>query len=493
VSLQSAAILKPQDLPALSTRELLALVHSWDLWARPEQLPPDHPSSSLYNPDDPNTEWDIWIALAGRGFGKTRMGAEQILRWVDQGHRRIHMIAPTTADTRDVMVEGDSGILACAHPDKRPLYEPSKRRLTFPNGAIALLFSAEEPERLRGPQCDCLWADELAAWQYVQETWDQAMFGLRLGQHPQMVITTTPKPLPLVRQLIEQSKQDPKGVVITYGSTYDNKANLAKSFFRKIAQYEGTRLGDQELHAKMIDPNESSIVKKSWLKLFPHSIDLPQFEYILQSYDTAYTDKTLDKKSKDPDPSAQTTWGVFKLTLQMKRSLSLPEATPYQYGVLLLDAWTDHLGYPELRIKVAKEYDQSTFNERRVDTVLIEDKGSGISLRQDLGRVIPVHAFNPGKADKTQRLHAVSYIPCAGIVFIPESRSFPGKTITWADEFIEQLCSFPLVEHDDYVDTTSQAWQYLRDLGYLSIDVSSADDEEFDDYIENKRKNPYSR
>ena len=190
------------------------------------------------------------------------MGAEQILRWVDQGHRRIHIIAPTTADTRDVIVDGESGIMNIAHPRKRPIYEPSKRRLTFPNGAIALLYSAEEPERLRGPQCSALWCDEMAAWQYPQETWDQAMFGLRLGKHPQVVVSTTPKPIPLVKSLIDRSKKNPKSVVLTTGSTYDNRSNLAKTFFTQVAQYEGTRLGRQELHAELIDPRESGIIRE---------------------------------------------------------------------------------------------------------------------------------------------------------------------------------------------------------------------------------------
>ena len=392
---------------------------------------------------------------------------------------------------RDFVPTHNSGILACAHPDKRPLYEPSKRRLTFPNGAMALLFSAEEPERLRGPQFDAAWLDEVAAWQYPQETWDMLQFGLRLGKHPQVVISTTPKPIPLIRQLIAQANKSPHEVVLTTGSTYDNKANLAKSFFRKIAQYEGTRLGNQELHAQIIDPTETGIIKKSWFKLYPHSIDLPIFDHILQSYDTAYTDKVLDRKSKDPDPTAATTWGVFPLTLQMKKSLGVSENVPYTHGVLLLDAWSDHLGYPELRKKVQDEFSLSTYNERSVDSILIEDKGSGISLRQDLGRVVPIHPYNPKKADKTQRLHMVSQFPCHGLVFIPESRSNPGEFMTWAEPFIEQLCSFPQVVHDDYVDTFSQAMAYLSDLGYLSIDISEPDDE-FDDYIETVKRNPYS-
>lgn len=423
----------------------------------------------------------------------TRTGAEQVLRWVRNGYRRIGIIAPTSADTRDVATEGESGILTVAHPRERPLYEPSKRRLTFPNGAIATLFSAEEPERLRGPQHDAIWMDEMAGWQYPQETWDMAMFGLRLGIHPQVFISTTPKPIPLIRSLIIRAQKEPEKVVLTTGSTYENQANLAKTFFTQVAQYEGTRLGDQELHAKIIDPRESGIIRPNWFKLFPASTPLPKFEIILQSYDTAFTEKTQDRKTKDPDPSAQTTWGVFLIPPSIRLLYSIPNHI--QYAVLLLDGWSDHLSYPNLREKVQKEYRDSYYgpkgDERRADVVLIEDKGSGISLRQDLALAVPVRPYNPGRADKVQRLHAVSNLPCQGVVFIPESRHTKGKPPDWADVVIDQVCSFPLVEHDDIVDTFSQALQFLKDQGWLVID---APEEEDDDYVSTTtRTNPYAR
>lgn len=394
---------------------------------------------------------------------------------------------------RDFVPTHNSGILTVAHPKERPLYEPSKRRLTFPNGAIATLFSAEEPERLRGPQHDALWMDELAGWQYPQETWDMAMFGLRLGQHPQVFISTTPKPIPLIRSLILRSQKEPEKVVLTTGSTYENRANLASTFFTQVAQYEGTRLGDQELHAKIIDPRESGIIRPAWLRLFPASAPLPKFEIILQSYDTAFTEKTQDRKTKDPDPSAQTTWGVFLIPPSIRILYSIPNHI--QYGALLLDAWTDHLSYPNLREKVQKEYRDSYYgpkgDERRADVVLIEDKGSGISLRQDLALAVPVRPYNPGRADKVQRLHAVSNLPCQGVIFVPESKHTKGKPTDWADMVIDQVCSFPLVENDDIVDTFSQALQFLKDQGWLVIDPP---EEEDDDYVPERRAgNPYAR
>src|SRR5262249_47785706 len=146
--------------------------------------------------------------MAGRGFGKTRSGAEFILEQVTAGCRRVALIGATAADTRDVMIEGESGVLACSPSYNRPVYEPSKRRVTWKNGAIATLYSADEPERLRGPQHDVAWCDELASWRYP-EAWDMLMFGLRLGADPRVVVTTTPRPTKLIRQLLA----DPTGAV----------------------------------------------------------------------------------------------------------------------------------------------------------------------------------------------------------------------------------------------------------------------------------------
>lgn len=241
-------------LQSLSPAERLALRHSWPAWARPEQLAP---------PGD----WDHWLILAGRGFGKTRSGAEWVLDQVERkGRKRIALVARTAADIRDVMVEGESGIMTVAHPARRPIYEPSKRRLTWPKlGAIATTFTADEPDQLRGPQHDGAWCDEIAAWRYGQETWDQLQMILRLGTQPQACITTTPRPTPLVKMLVSDPFElgKPGGTAITKGSTFDNQANLAKSFIRKIRKkYEGTRLGRQELFAEILDDNPGALWKR---------------------------------------------------------------------------------------------------------------------------------------------------------------------------------------------------------------------------------------
>lgn len=205
------------------------------------------------------------MVLAGRGFGKTRIGSETIRSWVcgdtplGKGqYGRIALVAETAPDARDVIVEGESGLLAVHPKDFRPMYEPSKRRLTWPNGAVATLYNAVEPDQLRGPQHDAAWADELAKFRYMQETWDQLQFGLRLGPHPRAIVTTTPRPLPLIKKLLI----DPD-TFVTRGSTFDNAGNLAGSFLKQIEdRYGGTRLGRQELEGEILGDIPGALWKR---------------------------------------------------------------------------------------------------------------------------------------------------------------------------------------------------------------------------------------
>ena len=224
-------------------------MHHWPFWARPSQLAPAG-------------DWNTWVILAGRGFGKTRAGSEWVRQMVcgktplaPGRYHRVALVAETAADARDVLVEGDSGIVGVHPKDFRPIYEPSKRRLTWPNGASATLFNATEPDQLRGPQHDLAWCDELAKWRYAQETWDMLQVGLRLGESPKALITTSPRPIVLLRSIMS----DPK-TTVTRGSTYDNSANLAPAFLEQIKRkYEGTRLGRQELEAEILDDVPGSL------------------------------------------------------------------------------------------------------------------------------------------------------------------------------------------------------------------------------------------
>lgn len=243
-------------LSLLSDDERANLRYRWDFWARPEQLLPL------------GDDWNTWLVLAGRGYGKTRMGAETV-RQVVCGDtplspglcNRIALVAETSGDARDVLVEGESGLLACHPKDFRPLYEPSKRRITWPNGAVATLYNAVEPDQLRGPQHDFAWCDEMAKWRYINETWDQLQFGLRLGKHPRSIVTTTPRPLPLIRRLINDDS-----VFVTRGRTWDNADNLAAPFLKQINQkYTGTRLGRQELEGEVLEDIPGALWQREWI------------------------------------------------------------------------------------------------------------------------------------------------------------------------------------------------------------------------------------
>src|SRR6516164_539762 len=259
----------------LNERQKEKLRYGWaGVRAREEQLPPPG-------------EWRTWLLLAGRGFGKTRTGAEWVRTQVlDHGRRRIALVAPTAADARDVMVEGESGLLNIGPPKDRPHYEPSKRRLTWANGAIATTYSADEPERLRGPQHDAAWCDEVAAWRYP-EAYDQLLFGLRLGNDPCVVVTTTPKPVKIIRELMADST-----TVITRGSSYANRANLPAAFFAQIIKrYEGTRLWRQEIEAEILDDVPGALWSRDLLEelRWPASKPVPDLSRVVVAIDPAVT------------------------------------------------------------------------------------------------------------------------------------------------------------------------------------------------------------
>ena len=261
----------------LAARLARALETSWRNIARPEQVEPS------------GDWWSIWLYLAGRGAGKTRAGSEWISELVSSGQAgRIALVAPTAADARDVMVEGESGILATAPDYAHPLYEPSKRKVTWPNGAIAMLFSAEEPERLRGPQHGYAWLDEMAAWQNLQATWDQLNFGLRLGQRPRVMVTTTPRPVKLLKALLKREGED---VVVSRSMTSANAANLAPTFLSTIVnRYEGTRLARQELGGEMLEDFEGALWSRDTIDAHRiTAVELPVLRRIVVAIDPAVT------------------------------------------------------------------------------------------------------------------------------------------------------------------------------------------------------------
>ena len=236
-------------LANLSRSDARALLYHWPFWARADQL-------------EPAGDWLVWQLLAGRGFGKTRTGAEWVIERAKQEKGPIALVGQTKADVRDTMIElGDSSILKCSPPWFYPSYEPSKRRLTWPNGQVAMIYSGDEPGQLRGPQHGSAWVDELAKFKYPDDTWSNLEFGLRVGDDPRVVSSTTPRPIKIIKQLVA----DPD-TVVTRGATYANLSNLAPIYRRIIRKYEGTRLGRQELNAEILDDNPNALWRRDWIE-----------------------------------------------------------------------------------------------------------------------------------------------------------------------------------------------------------------------------------
>jgi predicted phage terminase large subunit-like protein len=456
----SASVLERLDL-----HDLAAIVAQakWTSARKPHQIIPE------------GDWWTVWLLMAGRGAGKTRTAAETIREWAwFQPRTRWLVSAPTYGDLVGVCFEGDSGLLAVIPPECIQKYNKSEMTLLLRNGSLITGISAEKPERFRGPQFHGGWLDELAAWQYADEAWDLLNFGMRLGKHPRIVASTTPKPMQLLRDLI---KREGKDVTVTRASTYDNIDNLAPTFKAQILRYEGTTIGRQEIHAELIDLEEAGVIRRSWLQLWPASKPLPVFDFVVLSLDTAYTEETRDKKTGDADFTACTVWGLFR---QGK-----------EYGILLLDAWQERLGLPDLIARVKREskihYGEDEDKPlitplfgaqrqhgtgRKPDLIIIEDKGSGISLRQMLVREgIHAYAYNPGRTKKLDRLHQVSPLFANGVVWVPESNKKAGQPRSWCEPVIAQLCAYTgegSIKHDDLMDSATQALRYLSDDNRLS-------------------------
>lgn len=465
----------------------------WLVRARPKQLPPEG-------------DWNVWGLVSGRGFGKTDAGAN----WtVDQGWNEVEpgstglVIAPTHNDLRGTCFEGPSGLLKMLPEQLLADYNRSNMELTLKNGTLIRGFAATEPDRLRGINSSFVWGDELAAWPYPQETWDMMMFGLRIGEHPRVFFTTTPKPIPLLRDLFNQSRQPNAKVIIVSGSTYENRENLSKTFFDEIAKYEGTLIGRQEISGELLDMEEQGIFRRSSFKLWPAADAFPIFEFIVQSWDTAFSEKDLspsglDRRIKEPDPTACTTWGVFRLA----QADPIPGVhnSKSPWAIMLLDAWGEHMSFPDLRKRALSESKTKFGPEkqaRKPDAVLIENKGSGISLIQELRSAgVPALEYNPQRDSKLQRAHMVSHLPAHGLIYIPESAKRPGQPRDWAQPLLDQLCSFSALtldkQHDDFVDSTAQAWKLIIDQDWVTVDPVP-EPAEFDYHAEKKHaENPYA-
>ncbi len=263
-------------LLTLSDEDFIVLWYDWAFWARKNQIIPNELL-------DPNDKRFMWIIKSGRGFGKTRTGAETVRMLVDNyGYKRVSIVGADASEVRDIMIEGESGLLSVYPSWNRPIYEPSKRRITLNNNSVATIFYGSEPDKSRGAQSDLIWCDEFIKWQYPEETLDNLLLGLRIGKKPICIITTTPRPIKVLREWINDDR-----AIITEGSTYENKDNLSDVFFNTIIKkYEGTRLGRQELYAELLDDNPNALWKRVQLdELRMVSIDIEQLQRVVIGVD----------------------------------------------------------------------------------------------------------------------------------------------------------------------------------------------------------------
>jgi predicted phage terminase large subunit-like protein len=446
----------------------------WALTALPHQKEPE------------DGDYDTFLLLAGRGSGKTHTASN----WIGEraaifDKTRWLVTAPTSNDIRATCFEGDSGLLNIIPQSLIKDYNKSLFELTLKNGSMIRGIPASEPERFRGTQWHGAWMDELCAFEYIDDAYDQIQFTLRLRdpriKRVQTIITTTPKPLELITDLNEGKVGG--DVYVSRASSYDNKENLSPTFFKQLETYEGTDLGRQEIYGEILDPENAGIVKRKWFKLWPSERETPKLEYVLASYDPATSEKTHN------DPTACIVLGLFE---KMDGGMC----------AMLMDSWDHHLSYPELRRKVQDDYKEvvygadNTFAKgKKTDLILLEDKSAGISLIQELQQAgLPIMSYNPGRADKVQRMNIVAPLIAKGRVYVPEDPENPGEVAPWAKRFIRQVCSFPEAKgHDDYVDALSQALRVLRDSGWLELDPLPARDYGHSDDIAKRRAyNPYA-
>jgi len=456
---KSAADADPLDVIAVNWRL------NWLAKARPSQL-------------TPAGKWHHWMLLSGRGFGKTLVGAND-MGWFGYLNKksRLGVCSTTFSDVRSVCFEGETGLLNIIPEELIARYNAQLVELILVNGTMIKGFSANEPEKSRGHQFHRLWCDELASWPNADETWDNLQMGNRLGSDPRTIITTTPKPIDIIRRLYKDA-----GTKLTTGSSYENARNLPKKYLDNMERYKDTPLGKQEIYGEIISAGMEGIFKRGWIRLWPRHKPLPEFDYLIISMDTAFTEKTFNTKTRQPDYSACLALAVFKE--------KLPDGTKVN-AVLICDAWDEHLSFPDLREKTLKQFNHS-YNQTRPELILIEEKGSGISLIQEMNRLkIPVRPYNPGNVDKLQRANVVAPLVSSGMVYVLEDKEEMGQPVEWVRKFLDQVTDYAgpgSVKNDDYVDAFTQGLRYLRDAGFLTYDYEKPEPT----YYQKPVGNPYA-
>lgn len=467
----------------LDTAQLAAIKvrGRWLDEARPKQLPP-------------KDGWDILIWRSGRGFGKTK-SLTQFAWW--EAWRApgitVHYVAPTLSDVKKVTFEGPVGLCNTIPTEcllgetLERAYNKTDHSIELKNGSKFAGFSAtEQAGRLRGPQCHLLVCDELREWDKpagnLEQSFTTALLGCRQvypdGTPSRVIGATTPANIPFLKRLYKRN-----GVMLVTGSSYENIDNLASTFRSHLVSMRGTKAEKMEVMGLDTDEEDTlSIFRRGWFKLFPAHTEfgmprkLPEFIFVLESYDTAYEEANYDarKRDSDPDYTACVVFGVFSIAQAFTPAERQKYGFRGRYGVLICDVWQDRLAFPDLLDRARAQHKiKWGVPGRRADMVLIEDKGSGISMRQmmrDWG--VPVWKFNPGRQSKTVRGNAMAPIVANGLVFLPESarEDRQGMPRDWCEDFLEQLCAFITegsVEHDDMYDAFVQGLHYLSERDML--------------------------
>lgn len=386
--------------------------------ARPEQL-------------TPVGDWKTWLYLAGRGAGKTRSAAEDVSAFgLDNPGSRIAVVAETFADGRDVCIEGESGLLSVLPQGSIRHWNRSLGELVLNNGTRYKLYSGDKPNQLRGPQHHRAWSDELAKYIYADETWNQLQLGLRLGDNPQNIVTTTPRPIELIRDLVERDN-----VVVTTGSTFDNTANLSESFIEEVRrQYEGTKLGDQELYGRIVLLDGDTYFKRDWFPSYSEEDSHRLWNRCVGRY------AALDTANTVGQASAYTALTIGDLQPDYTMPLRHVEREKLEFPELV--DWTIETLFPFAR-------------DGKLRAVFIEDAASGMQLTQTLRRsgpawlrplVVPV---KPKRGGKEESWKAASVWSRRGMVRLPE----PTENAAWLYEFERELFSVPNSTYKDQADS----------------------------------------
>lgn len=420
-------------LRMLSDAEAQKLRYDYEFWARPGQLLPT------------NREWRIWFLKGGRGSGKTWTGSQVIKKW-SKTNSRMLLIGRTAYDVRDTMIEGESGILATSPKQWRPDYQPSKRRLVWPNGAQAMLRSADEPDSIRGPQFSKAWGDELASWRYGQETFDNVMFALRMGDDPQMVVTTTPRPTKLVKSILAQPT-----TISGTESTYANIDNVAEAWAREIiAKYANTRLGLQEIQGRVLDDNPNALWNRALLDE-TRVYQTPDLDEIVVAVDPATAELTAEEIRRggriDNDNATASTGIVVVGRAGIKGDIeshgfTLEDAT--MYGTPLM--WGTEV--------------VTQFYKYHADKVIAEANNGGALVKANIHSVdpnVPVELVYAARGKKT-RAEPVSTI------FEQRRGHHMGLFAALEDQMCEWETGMPSPDNMD-----AEVWGYT----YLMVDPSS--------------------